>query len=148
MFLIVDNVKAQQTIDNFLRNLVTVNRELYLSEDYKDRAFVFCIGMQIDKKGQVGQVTFSDKSQLFLGRLIDFPKIESKLKLEKNLFRDYKGKFLILPVFITRGDSKVAINLDEMELLWRGMIDDVKRGGDNPILLPPDFMRFKGETIN
>jgi len=147
VFFMNKTVQAQKIIDDFFNNLVMVDRKLYLSEEYKDKAFMFCIGIQVSNSGQVKNVVFSDKSQLFLGRLIDFPKIESKLRYEKTLFKNYRGQFLILPIFITRGDSKWMSNLDEMEQLWKGMIGDLRKTEQNPVLLLPQFMRFAGEVI-
>lgn len=141
------NVKAQKQLDTFLSNLVMVDLKLYLSEDYKDKSYIFCIGMEIGKSGKVENVIFSNKSKLFIGRLIDFPKIEDKLKKERNLFKSSKKQFLVLPIFIIRGDSKISVNLDEMEQLWKGMIDDLKRKEQRPTLLLPRFMKFSGEVI-
>ena len=141
------NVKAQKQFDTFLNNLVMVDRKLYLSNDYKDKSYVFCIAVEIGKSGQVENVVLSNKAELFTGRLINFPKIKSKLMSERDLFKSFKNQFLILPIFIVRGDSKTSMNLDEMEELWKGMIDDLKRNKQKPTLLLPQFMKFSKEVI-
>lgn len=147
IFLATTDINAQEKLETFLDNLVMVDRKLYLSEDYRGSAYVFCVGMSIDTKGQVEKVVFSDKSKLFLGRLVNFADIEMKLKNEKQLFKSFNRQFLVLPIFIMRGDSKNAVNLDEMEMLWKGMISDVKKINRTPVLLTPQFMRFTGEIV-
>lgn len=138
---------AQKQLDTFLDDLVMVDRNLYLSEEYKNKSYIFCIGIEIGKSGEVENVVFSNKAELFIGRLIDFPKIKTKLMNERNLFKSSKNQFLVLPIFIVRGDSKISINLDEMEELWKGMIDDFERKEQKPTLLLPQFMRYSGEVI-
>lgn len=147
LVFVVYNAKAQKQFDTFLNNLVVVDRNLYLSDDYKDKSYVFCIAVEVGESGQVENVVFSNKAELFMGRLIDFPKIKSKLMNERDLFKSFKNQFLVLPIFIVRGDSKTSMNLDEMEELWKGMIDDLKRKEQKPTLLLPQFMKFSGEVI-
>ncbi len=147
IIFIVNYAHAQKQLNTFLNNLVMVDRKLYLSEEYKDKSYIFCIAMEVGKSGQVENVVFSNKAELFMGRLIDFPKIKTKLMNERNLFKSFKNQFLVLPIFIVRGDSKIAMNLDEMEELWKGMIDDLKREERNATLLLPQFKNFSGEVI-
>ena len=58
-----------------------------MSDDYKDKSYIFCIGIEIGKSGKFENVIFSNKAELFMGRLINFQKIRNKLLNERELFQ-------------------------------------------------------------
>lgn len=149
-FISTSYAQLPSRLDKYLANLIMVDRGLYLSDEYKSKSYIFCIGISVNQKGMVDSVSYSDGTILFLNRLIDFKKITSSLKKEKQLFLNYKNKVLVLPVFLVRGDSGLADNLDTMEDSWKGMIaliNQYHRSEKKPIILTPQFNRFVGKTI-
>lgn len=129
---------------------IQFDEKLYLKDDYyKDKAFSFSVAVQINKRGTVDSVIFSEKSRLYLGLLINFEKVVQQLKEDKKSFLKNKGEYLVMPVFIMRGDSNTANNLDELDDLWKWMMEkgiEKESHGVKMIMLMPLFIKafYKG----
>lgn len=155
IFLIVISTtiisSAQENeISKSLYKLIKVDHNLFFSDQYFEKGFVFSLQIEVNSKGTIDSVTFSHFRNDELMKLIDFDKIKAGLIENKKDFKKYKNEVLVVIVFIMRGDYGIT-KLNNGNQIRENWINIINTMGLFPnrkqILLPPLLISSEGKTI-
>jgi hypothetical protein len=125
IFICTSNVFAQDELDILLNKTIDVKEEVFFSNKFYDKAFVFSVNVDINSKGVIDTVTFSHyRYHDELGQLIDFSKIKDDLKNKKIRLKKYKNSIAVLLVMVIRGDNAMITVTNGNQLLnnWKDII--------------------------
>jgi hypothetical protein len=122
---LISNVFAQDEFYTLLNKTIDVKEEVFFSDKFYDKAFLFSVNVDISSKGVIDTVTFSHyRYHDELGQLIDFIKIRDDLKNKKIRLKEYKNSIAVLMVMVIRGDNAMITVTNGNQLLnnWKHII--------------------------
>ncbi|MES2416578.1 MAG: hypothetical protein V4541_00235 [Bacteroidota bacterium] len=121
----ITTVSAQDKgIYGALNKLIKVN-DLFYTDKYYDKGFLFSISIGVNPKGIIDTVMFSHYRNDELGQLINFNEIKNGLKKNKTDFLAHKNEMLVLLVMIIRGGNALTMltNGNQLRENWINIID-------------------------
>lgn len=147
----ITSAAQDNEIYNSLFKLIKLDNELFYSDKYFEKGFVFSVHMAVNRKGVIDSVTFSHFRNDDLSKLVDFDKIKTGLMQNKKDFRKYKKEVLILIVVIIRGDYGMTIlnNGNQIKENWMNIISSTRSFPNRKqIFLGPMLISSEGKTIH
>lgn len=113
--------KAQVSpLQKSLVKIIKIDENLFKSNsNFNNKNFIVFIGISVNKFGLVDTVIYNkrdlthEKDQL--RQLINFESIATVIKQNKKDFKPYKNEFLVLMIYLRRGDDDVVTNPDDLE---------------------------------
>lgn len=111
-----------------LHKLISVKEDLYFTDKYYEKGFLFTLNMMVNSEGIIDSVEFSNFRNDELSKLLDFKKIKTSLLNNKVDFINHKNEVLVLFVMIMRGDDAMTTleNGNQIRADWLNIINTAK----------------------